>query len=117
MKIKKLTSEGLKELLTGPNVLLAAEANLSVMQSLTDTVEQIEESVLRAMPYSPRVSLTQKYPRRGTHFGNDHHALDRHYPTFPRAIDRSRLMGDPVYFLSYYSDPELSELSLDPELS
>ncbi len=46
VKIKQLTHEGLQELLAEPNVYLAAEANLSVMQSLSETIEQIEQSVL-----------------------------------------------------------------------
>jgi len=46
VKIKQLTTEGLKELLVDPHVLLAAEANLSVMQSMTETIVQIEHSVL-----------------------------------------------------------------------
>lgn len=46
LKIKQLNSGRLQELLSEPNVYLAAEANLSVMQSLNETIEQIEQAVL-----------------------------------------------------------------------
>lgn len=46
VKIKQLNREDLQELFAEPNVYLAAEANLSVMQSLNETIEQIEQSVL-----------------------------------------------------------------------
>jgi transposase len=46
VKIKQLNREDLQELFAEPNVYLAAEANLSVMQSLSETIEQIEQSVL-----------------------------------------------------------------------
>lgn len=46
-KIRQLDTKDLSALLADPNVYLAAKANLSVMQSLDETIEQIEQSVLK----------------------------------------------------------------------
>lgn len=69
VKIKQLTSEGLKELLADPNVLLAAEANLSVMQSLTETIEQIEQSVLGQCRIHPAFHSLKSIPGVGPILG------------------------------------------------
>jgi transposase len=69
VKIKQLTREGLKELLVDPNVLLAAEANLSVMQSLTETIEQIERSVLGQCRIHPSFHSLKSIPGVGPILG------------------------------------------------
>ena len=45
LKIKQLDNDKLRELFTEPNTFLAAQANLSLMHSMTETIEQIEKAV------------------------------------------------------------------------
>lgn len=46
LQIKQMTPERLHELLPQTNVFMAAEANLSVMRSLTEAIEQLEQQAL-----------------------------------------------------------------------
>lgn len=69
VKIKQLTTEGLKKLLSEPHVLLAAEANLFVMQSLTETIEKIEQSVLKQCRNQSSFKLLKSIPGVGPILG------------------------------------------------
>lgn len=69
VKIKQLTTEGLNVLLSDPHVLLAAEANLYIMGSLTETIAQIERSVLKQCRDQSSFHLLKSIPGVGPILG------------------------------------------------
>lgn len=69
LKIKQLNSERLHELLPEENTFIAAQANLSIMQSLTDTIERLEQSVVQQCNALPSFKLLKTTPGIGPILG------------------------------------------------
>ena len=69
LKIKQLNNERLHELLPEENIFIAAQANLSVMHSLTTTIEQLERTVLQQCKALPSFKLLNTTPGIGPILG------------------------------------------------
>lgn len=100
LKIKQMSDERLQELLPTDNVFLAAHANMTIMHSLTEAIEQLEQTVLQQCHAFPAFKLLKTTPGIGPILGMtilfETGAITRfadagHYASYCRCVKSEKL--------------------------